>query len=181
MSEIYGTDYSVSPTKFVTGLTYGLALVFIILGTIVPFIILLDDEGGLLPAVLFTLLMAGIMIPVYYISWVYSPKKYIISERGVSIIRPKNDIVIPMEEISKVEEREFKNYKMLRKWGNGGLYSVSGKFWTKADGTFWAYGKNNNWVMIHAKSNWAVSPDERELFMTDLKGRIEKFRRRRKK
>ena len=82
-----------------------------------------------------------------------------------------------MEEITKVEERDFKAYKMVRKFGNGGLYSVSGKFWTKADGTFQAYGKNNNWVMIYAKEKWAVSPDEKELFITDLKGRVEKYKR----
>ena len=29
MSEIYGTDYSITPTRFITGLTYGLASLFI--------------------------------------------------------------------------------------------------------------------------------------------------------
>jgi hypothetical protein len=181
MQDQFGTDYSITPSKFVNGITYGLGVLFIVLGTVIPYIIYLDEEAGLMVAIYFEILIAGIGIPVYYFSYAYSPKKYITSEKGVTIIRSMKDLEIPIEDILKVEEKDYKSYKMIRKMGNGGLFSVSGKFWTRADGTFWAYGKNNNWVMIYAKEKWAVSPDEKELFITDLKGRIEKYQRHKKK
>ena len=35
--------------------------------------------------------------------------------------------------------------------------------------------------MIHAEGKWAVSPDEKEFFITDLKGRVEKAQGHKKK
>lgn len=149
---------------------------FLILAIIVPPVIFFT-EGDIPGALLFLLLMAGIGIPVFYGSWHYSPQKYKVSEKGVFIIRPAANIVIPIKEINKVEPKDYKSYKLLRKWGNGGLFSISGKFWNKADGDFWCYGKNTNFVMLHADKKWVVTPDEKELFITDVKGKMEKVQR----
>lgn len=174
-TDMFGTEYTVTPARFIMALTWIIALMFVVLAAVISPVIYIT-EGDLIGAIAFLLLIAGIGIPVFAVSWYYSPEKYTTSERGITIIRPVGDIVIPIEEITKVEPKDYRSWKLLRTWGNGGLFSISGKFWNKTDGSFWCYGKNNNFVMIHAKSKWVVTPDDMNLFITDVKGKMDKVK-----
>jgi hypothetical protein len=179
MVEGFANEYTITPTRFVNGLTWGLILMFLLMITLIPASIYFIEKH-LLATFGMLFLMLGVFIPTLFFSWYYSPTKYSVSEKEVKIYRPRNVIVIPISEIRKVEAKDFKAYKMLRKWGNGGLFSISGKFWTKADGDFWCYAKNNNFVMLHANTKWVVSPDDKDLFITDVMAKIEKPKKLRK-
>jgi hypothetical protein len=176
MEGIFQNEYTITPDKFVTGITWGISLMALIMTTVIPASIFLIEKH--LPLTLgITALMLVIFIPLLYLSWAYSPQKYQVSEKEVRVVRPMGDISIPVREIRKIEEKNLKAYKLLRKWGNGGLFSVSGKFWSKKEGDFWCYAKNNNWVMLHADKKWVVSPDEKELFISDVTSKMEKKRK----
>lgn len=162
------TEYSVTAGRFVRGMTYFVIILFLALLIIIPYFIYLDEGLGAAFYATLAILLA-VYIPLLILSWAFSPSKYIVSEEGVKIERPLRPLFIPMETIKKVEEKDFRNYKLIRKFGNGGLFSQTGSFWNKKEGTMYFYAKNSNYVMIYADKKYVLSPDERFQFINHLR------------
>ncbi|UCH89889.1 MAG: hypothetical protein JSV49_04395 [Thermoplasmata archaeon] len=178
MPEGFATDYTVTPNKFVTGITWFVIIMFLVMATIIPVVIYIT-ERHLLATFGFIALILSVFIPTLLLSWAYSPQKYEVTDEKITIVRPRNPIVIPLAKIIKVEPKDFKAHKLMRKWGNGGLFSITGKFWSKSEGNFWCYGKNDNYVMLHADKKWVVTPDDKEIFIQDVRSKVERARKKR--
>jgi hypothetical protein len=170
--DMFGTDYNITPDNLVKGMTYLVIFIFIFMGVIITSSIIFIEED-IMAALVFVVIILVVAIPTLYFSWVTSPSSYMISAKGVTIQRPWKPILIPMNKIKNVESIEI-SYTRTMRAGNGGIFSISGKFYNKKEGWFWMYIKNKNFVKIEADKKWVVSPDDRELFITDLKGKLEK-------
>lgn len=170
--EIFGTDYSVTSSGLIKYSTIGTFLLFICMGLFIP-PVMIYYEAELIGVYVLVILLAVIAFIVFPFAWAISPRKYTVSGSGVFIDRPIKTIFIPMKDIKKVEVKD-KNYFTAIRMGSGGLFSISGKLYTRTEGWFYIYVKNRNYVMIHATEKWVISPDDRELFITDVKGKLEK-------
>lgn len=54
----------------------------------------------------------------------------------------------------------------LRLWGNGGLYSWVGWFWSRGIGTYWMCATNlGELVLLDGERRWVVSPENRAEFV----------------
>jgi hypothetical protein len=122
-------------------------------------------------------LFGGIDVGVIYGTWAFAPTKYSLTDKEIIIRRPAKDLVIPLSELTKVEKKDIKVFKTIRTAGNGGLFAFTGSFYNKADGTFWMYCKNKNYVMLHGKKKYVLSPDDKELFITDISAKMEKIKK----
>ena len=173
MPEILENEYTITPGTLVKGVTGFIIILFVLMATVIPYTIYFYEDE-IFFSIMFLILMLSIFIPVLVGSWAYSPQKYVVSEKGLQIVRPINAISIPLKTIIKIEDREINPLKTIRLWGNGGVFSLSGSFYNKSDGKFWMYAKNNKFVMVHADKKYVISPDEKEMFMIELSNKIEK-------
>ena len=171
MNDIFETEFKVTPNNLVKSMTWGFGLVFLCMGIFIPLLTFLyaNEEEYLW---LFLLILFSVIFGSTYISaWAYSPQTYFVSDRSIRIQRPVKSISIPINKIKKIEPTEINVFKTIRKWGNSGL------FYTKQNGDFWVYAKNNNFVMIHADKKYVLSPDDKELFIQTVTSRIEKSKK----
>ena len=173
MPEILENEYTITPGSLVKGVTGFIIILFVLMASVIPYSIYFYEED-IFFSIMFLILILSIFIPLLVGSWAYSPKKYVVSEKGLGIVRPINAIFIPLKTITKIEDREINPLKIIRLWGNGGVFSLSGSFYNKTDGKFWMYAKNNKFVMVYADKKYVVSPDEKEMFMIELRNKIEK-------
>lgn len=173
MKDPMAIEYEVTPGKMVRGLTIGVILLFIALGVGIPLLIYYIDGMGFV-LMLTTVFQVALFLVILLLSLAYSPRFYLLSEKGVTIDMPIKPVSIPIGTITKVEERDFKAHKLVKKWGNSGLFSISGNFWDKAEGNMKFYAKNNNYVMIYAEHKYVLSPDDRFLFVSHLRNYVEK-------
>lgn len=176
MTEVFKTEFNITPGSLIKGMTGFVIILFIFIVFIIPLIIYYF-ENEIFPALLVNILTLIIFIPMFIFSWAYSPKSYSVSEKGIGIHRPLSSIFIPLNEIKKVEDKEISAFKTIRLWANGGIFSLSGAFYNKQDGKFWMYAKNNRYVMIHANKKYVVSPDEKEQFIIKIKNHLGRLKR----
>ncbi len=174
MDTTFETEYKVTPNRLVNGMTWGLSLMLLCMAIIIPLMTYIYEEEGsyvwLMLLIMFAMLFSAILAG----AWAYSPRTYFLSDKGIRIDRPINSITIPLKKIKKVEDIKLNIFKTLRKWGNSGLFSVSGSFYNKTHGNFWIYAKNDNYVMLHAEKKYVISPDDKELFIQAVAGKIGK-------
>ena len=118
------------------------------------------------------------MIPILVGTWVYSPQKYIVTDKEIRIVRPAGDIKILFKEITSIEDKEINVFKTMKLVANGGIFSMSGSFYNMEDGKFWMYAKNEKYVMlITSLTKIVVSPDEKEQFMISVGNRMDRMRK----
>jgi len=173
MTDMLETEYTVRPGRLVTGVTRFFFALFFVLMVGIPYSIYKFE--GLGPELFgVSALLWAILIPSTLLAWSGSPQSYRISKGGVTIIRPRKPIFIPLGTITAIEKREFKVHRLVRKWGNGGLFSFTGTFWNRTDRTMWFCTRNSNFVMIHAHRKYVLSPDEQDMFMNQLQGHIDR-------
>jgi hypothetical protein len=174
MDDIFETEFQVTPNTLVKGVTWGLGLLFLCIIIFIPLATYLyEDEVEFLwlyLLILFTLIFAS----TYIGAWAYSPQTYFVSDKTIRIQRPVKSISIPVNKLTRIEPIKINVFKTIRKWGNGGLFSITGLFYTKEHGDFWVYAKNNNYIMLYADKKYVLSPDDKELFMQTVKSKIER-------
>jgi len=172
MSELLEREYTITPSGLVRGVTWFVILLFISMTILIPMSIYYFDKEifvALLVFMLFIILYPSILAG----SWVFSPQKYLVSGHRIKIVRPVSSITIQIAEITEVEEKDINVFKTIRVLGNGGLFAFTGTFYNKADGKFWMYAKNKNYVMLHTNDKkYVLSPDEKEQFIIDLRNKL---------
>jgi hypothetical protein len=174
MEDIFETEFKVTPNNLVNGVTWGIGILFLCMGAIIPYFTYQyeKDEKFLW---LYLLILFSLIFGLTYIgAWLYSPQTYFVSDKNIRIQRPVKPIIIPFTEINMVETTDINPLKTIRKWGNGGIFSIMGLFHSKKDGDFWVYAKNNNYIMIHADKKYVVSPDDKELFIQYVQSKIDR-------
>lgn len=177
MDDIFETEFKVTPNNLVKGMTWGIGLLFLCMTIIIPFLLYSfapeEEFISIILLILFTVTFSISLIG----AWVYSPQTYFVSDKNIRIQRPINSISIPVHKIKKIEPFKFNVFKTIRKWGNSGIFSITGLLYTKEHGDFWVYAKNDNYVMIYADKKYVLSPDDKELFIQTVTSRIEKSKK----
>lgn len=159
----------------VKGLTVFVIVMFIAISIFTPLSVYYLENNDLLLSILLSILVICIFIPIIIGAWAYSPQKYIVTEKGITIVRPYKPIFISIKEITEVENKEIAIFKTVKLWANGGLFSLSGAYYNKTDGKFWMYAKNDKYVMVHAAKKFVLSPDDKERFIIELKSFVSKY------
>jgi hypothetical protein len=174
MAEMLKSEYTVTAGSMVKGLTLFVIAMFIAIAIFTPLGVYYTEKE-LLISILLLILVICIFIPIIIGSWAYSPQKYIVTEKGITIVRPYKPLFIPIKEITEVEDKEIAIFKTVQLGANGGLFSLSGAYYNKTDGKFWMYAKNDKYVMIHAAKKYVLSPDDKERFIIELKSFVSKY------
>jgi hypothetical protein len=170
-------EYSITPGKMVKGITIFIVILFSFLEVFIPFSIYYF-ENEVQAAILIFIFFTVLFISILGGTWVYSPQKYSLSNEEIKIVRPISTFSIPMDKIVKIEDRTYSPLKLWKMGGNGGLFSLTGSFYTKEDGKFWMYAKNDNYVMIYTiDTKYVLSPDEKDQFIIDVKNRMDKIKK----
>jgi len=107
--------------KIITGVIFGLMAFFLILG--------LSDPVLLAPAA-----FIGILL---FLCYLFAPVQYELRGGSLVVHRRINRKVFSGVTGCSIPDTAFP--KALRTWGNGGLFSFSGRFWNRTWGTFHAY------------------------------------------
>jgi hypothetical protein len=107
--------------KIITGVIFGLMGFFVILGL---------SEPVMLGA-------AAFIGALLYACYLYAPVKYEIRDQTLTVHRRINQKEFTGVTGCTIPDTPFP--KALRIWGNGGLFSFSGRFWNRPWGTFYAY------------------------------------------
>ena len=173
MNEIFETEFKVTPSTLVKGVTWGILLLFICMTILIPSSIYLFEEAEAEYLWLYLFIIFAATFSVIFIgAWAYSPQTYFVSDKNIRIKRPVNSISIPIKKTVKIEPIDINKFKTFRKWGNGGIFSSTGLFYTKEHGDFWIYTKNDNYVMVHADKKYVLSPDDKELFIHTVTSKL---------
>ena len=174
------TEYTITAGNLIKGLTMFVVILLLFIAIFVPFS-LYYYEGEPMAALYLGLFFSAIFLLIIGLTWAYSPQKYTVSDTGIRIIRPLSSFLISISKIKKIEDRTYSNLKLWKMGGNGGLFSFTGSFYTKEDGKFWMYAKNNNYVMIYTtEKKFVLSPDEKEQFMLDVNSRLNRNKKTKK-
>ncbi len=162
-------EYSVTADRYVKSVTIGVIALLASFFVLIPLYIYVK-KGNFSDIYYVIALMLALYIPIILGAWAYSPQKYIVSDKEIIIKRPLKSIEIPVERISRIEKSDLNAMRALRLFGNGGLFSITGRFWSKELGTMYFYAKNRNYVLIHADKLYVLSPDKRDEFIEHLRG-----------
>ncbi len=167
------SEYDVTASGFVKGMTWAMVLMWLGMGLFLPLVIWYY-EGEFLAALLMVVICNVTFVVIFLGSWAYSPSGYKVSQLGVTISRPAKALFIPVEEIEAVDEVEFRLSRTAKKFANSGIFSFSGSFYNKQEGSFIMYAKNSNFVRIMTRKKYIISPDERDQFILELRRYLEK-------
>ncbi|MCW4041946.1 MAG: PH domain-containing protein [Candidatus Bathyarchaeota archaeon] len=116
------------------------------------------------------ILLISITIIILGVTYLFSPKSYVLASNGVIIQRAIRSIVIHYDAITDVKSIDW-TWKMARLGGSGGLYGYFGLFHIAGIGKTWMYVTNKDRVVyIQTKEKqYAISPDNADDFLLSLK------------
>ena len=116
------------------------------------------------------IIVIGLVIPIS--SYLWSPTGYLIRDQSFVIERPIGEVEIAIQSIETVEPLEQLG-PTFRKFGNGGLFGVYGKFSSKQLGNFDLYARQNGGMVLikTPTQSVVVSPGRRDEFIAELRER----------
>jgi len=112
-----------------------------------------------------------ITIPTLIIPYLYSPRAFGITVKGILVKRPLKSFLIPYEDIISVRRVSW-TWKGIRLFASGGLYGYFGLFQISGLGRAWMYVTNRDkMLLIETKRGvkYIISPSDPQLFMEKLK------------
>lgn len=107
---------------------------------------------------------------VLLIPYLFKPKGFGLTSKGVTIERLLNTITIPYDQISKIQRGTW-TWKAVRLGGSGGLYGYLGLYHLFGIGRVWMYITNRHkTVLIETKQEkkYGLSPANPEDFISQL-------------
>ena len=122
---------------------------------------------GLAVLVITVIIIASVIV----IPYLYSPREFIITTRGVLVKRLLKSFLIPMEDIAVVKKFSWTR-RGIRLWASGGLYGFFGLFKISGLGRVWMYVTNRrNTILIETRRGvkYIISPDDPQAFMEKLR------------
>jgi hypothetical protein len=134
-------------------------------GVVVLFAFRMVGPVGDGAAILIGALTAGILLG----AWGTSPTAYRVEAGRIVVERPFGEIAYPLPGLVDVKPFDRAGFA-IRVFGNGGLFGVTGWFWSRKLGWFRAHGrKARGAVSLHWPDRTVVlMPEERERFIADV-------------
>ncbi|MHC1628747.1 MAG: PH domain-containing protein [Candidatus Nezhaarchaeales archaeon] len=146
------------------------ALIVGLLALIVGFSYLALSEREVVDFIALAIVIV-IVIPTLIVPYLYSPRAFGITAKGVLVKRPLKSFLIPYEDIASVKRVSW-TWKGIRLFASGGLYGYFGLFQISGLGRAWMYVTNRDkMLLIETKRGvkYIISPSDPELFMEKLK------------
>lgn len=110
-----------------------LTTVFALLLPFVVGVISYCEEMGWLPMVV----MLVVLVPMYVVTWLYSPQTLMIDRNVLTIGRRVQPVVISLGDVRRVERVESKIVRRsMRTMGNGGMWAYTGKHYHREIGNY---------------------------------------------
>jgi len=120
------------------------------------------------------LVPAGIVLLVFFITYLYRPLGYEVDGKGISVVRPIGKKFFPRVSIASVTgNTDILSLPSIGLWRSGGFYGIYGIFWTRKYGRFLMYVTNcKNIIEIALKDGLRVylSPDAKQAFLDAATG-----------
>lgn len=142
--------------KLTTGFT--LLLPFV-MGVVISYC-----EGlGWLPMVI----MLVVLVPMYILTWLYSPRTLMIDRNTLTIGRRVQPVVISLGDIRRVERVESKIVRRsMRTMGNGGLWAYTGNHYHRQIGNYKLFATEmRNLLLIETdKQKYVVSSVDTHMY-----------------
>jgi len=121
----------------------------------------------------FTLAFNFLILGILLLTYLYAPKCYEITERGVVIVRRIGSIQIPFSAIRRFYGADLGRVG-LRLWGCGGLFGYFGLYSIRGMGRVWVYATKKEVVVIETDSKkYAISPENIFEFLETLKSKLQ--------
>ena len=126
-----------------------------------------------------TEVLAGILaiaVGIIVIPYMYAPRMYVLTHRGLVIRRLVNDIFIPyseMKNISIISYEKQSSAADIRLWGSSGFYGFFGQFKMLKLGYVNLYVTDTRNCLLIEKNNGEkiiISPENSEIFLRIIKG-----------
>jgi hypothetical protein len=119
-----------------------------------------------------SLVIGGLPLLVLLISYIYSPRGYVVSSEGLIVKRWVGNILIPLESIQEIRPVSAGELRgSLRLWGSGALFGYYGIFRTPNMGNArWYVTDRGKCVAVRSETKtYIVSPDDVDGFMAAMK------------
>ena len=123
--------------------------------------------------------IAGCLMPVVlFTAFLYSPRKYLVDDRGLVIVRIGGNLVIPFEIIESIRQTDKEEIfkKTTREGGSGGCFGYYGYFRNPTLGIFHMYATQRSHLVFITRKNQepvVLSPDELLEFIDAVQEGIE--------
>jgi len=111
-------------------------------------------------------------IVVILISFAYSPRGYVLSDRSILVRRLAGPARIPLEDVREVRRSTPEDSRgCIRLWGSGGFFGYYGLFTSAKLGKFTGYvsNRNNSVVVVTGSKTALFSPDDVDGFLAAIR------------
>ncbi|MEM2213699.1 MAG: PH domain-containing protein [Candidatus Nezhaarchaeales archaeon] len=123
--------------------------------------------------ILIVSLLALLYFLIVFVPYLFSPRGFALTTKGVLIKRPLRSILISYSEIIDFKRiSETSVMKGVRIWGSGGLYGFIGLFRISGLGKVWMYVTDRSkMILIETKRNmkYVISPSDPLTFIERLR------------
>ncbi|MCX6966686.1 MAG: PH domain-containing protein [Verrucomicrobia bacterium] len=115
---------------------------------------------------------AGLLLTLVFGAVLFTIRAYTITPDAILVHRLLWDTRLPREGLLSATRETQAMEGSLKLFGNGGMFSFTGWFWSKRLGRFRAYATNLNCTVVlrWEKRTAVVSPDNAEEFVRELMG-----------
>ncbi|HLA54855.1 MAG TPA: PH domain-containing protein [Flavobacterium sp.] len=111
------------------------------------------------------------LLIIYFGAFIYSPRKYSVTENTIIIHRPIGNVTIPQSEITALEISKRGMPFAMRTFGVGGLFGYFGSFYNFDMGNMsWYITRRDKTILIKTSKDKKIliSPDDRDAFVAAL-------------
>jgi hypothetical protein len=126
--------------------------------------------------IVFAIFIPCISLVVLLGPYLFKPKGFRLTSKGVTIERLLNTITIPYNLISTIQRGKW-TWKAVRLGGSGGLYGYLGLYHLFSIGRVWMYTTNRHkMVLIETEQGkkYALSPENPDDFVSKLQKKVTK-------
>jgi hypothetical protein len=142
-----------------------------------------DSKTKLISALVFLMLLPILRVThsvaagyvaalVFLLSYAYSPQRYILSDRSLTIVRLIGNVHIALDHVQQVRPVRTGDLKWgIRLWGSGGLFGYYGLYRTAELGkcTWYVTDRSKCVVVITGEKTVVVSPEDVDGFVAAIR------------
>lgn len=164
MSLLY--EFKAPYDRLVRTVTYLIVALILVLFACISYLVMI--EGGYI-GILIPSLLAVLYFLIVFLPYLFSPRSYALTMKGILIKRPLKSILIPYNEITSLKKITWTSVlRSVRLWGSGGLYGFVGLFRIPDLGRVWMYVTDRSkMLLIETRQGvkYAISPSDPSMFI----------------
>jgi len=118
------------------------------------------------------IIISALALVVILISFAYSPRGYVVSDRSILVRRLAGGVRIPLDDVRELRRSTEDDLRgCIRLRGSGGLFGYYGLFRSSKLGEFTEYvtNRNNSVVLITGSKTMLFSPDDVDGFLNAIR------------